>query len=142
MKSQVRLRCEIKRKLFNSTSKACLFEMVPAGSMIYQSLMTAKGAAGGVQQGTMNGVGKARLNIKEKDRTDKSCDLSGVLEEGSLHKRETITYYFPHKVPLPSIFRLVKISKYVIIAMLSLFCQSLAFILIIIYDLYLINTIQ
>jgi len=45
---QVRLRCEIKRKLFNSTSKACLFEMVPAGSMIYQSLMTAKGAAGGV----------------------------------------------------------------------------------------------
>jgi hypothetical protein len=90
----------------------------------------------------MNGVGKARPNIKEKDRTDKSCDLSGVLEEGSLHKRETITYYFPHKVPLPSIFRLVKISKYVIIAMLSLFCQSLAFILIIIYDLYLINTIQ
>ena len=44
-------------------------------------------------------------------------------------KRETITYYFPHKVPLPSIFRLVKISKYVIIGLLSLFCQILSFLI-------------
>ncbi|KAJ6333512.1 hypothetical protein OIU77_009392 [Salix suchowensis] len=77
----------------------------------------------------MNGVGKARLNAKEKDQTDKSFILSGVLEEaGSHQKRETITYYFPHKVPLPSIFRLVKISEYVIVGMLSFFCQSLCFV--------------
>ncbi|KAF9672365.1 hypothetical protein SADUNF_Sadunf11G0034100 [Salix dunnii] len=40
----------------------------------------------------MNGVGKAWLNVMEKDQTDKSFILSGVLEEaGSQQKRETIT---------------------------------------------------